>query len=253
MGWAGLPAEPSASSSGRAGCVSAAALRSALLAELASRANVRVVRAAAGAVVVHADGTVSASTSGRRRTPDVASSLPARGRPACCLPAACRRRACARRQFSARPTRCAAAGRRCSTTRHPACTAGRPPMGGSCSASRPRSGMSHPAVAPRPPRCTRRRHGSPGFAGRSHGSLQFGHVMADPVAAARPHAHDGQRDRLLLRPARPRAATGHRRAQRHLDVHRRLGRIGQRPRLPPAARTPSSCYARQLQHSTRGE
>ena len=72
MGWAGLPVGTVGVVERRAGCVSAAALRSALLADLASRANVRVVRAAAGAVVVHADGTVSASMSGRPRTHDIA-------------------------------------------------------------------------------------------------------------------------------------------------------------------------------------
>jgi glycine/D-amino acid oxidase-like deaminating enzyme len=72
MGWADLPVGTVGVVERRAGYVSAAALRSALLADLAHRANVRVVRAAAGAVVVHADGTVSASTGGRRQTHDVA-------------------------------------------------------------------------------------------------------------------------------------------------------------------------------------
>jgi len=72
MGWAELPVGTVGVVERRAGYVSAAGLRSELIADLARRANVRVVRAAAGAVVVHADGTVTASTSGRRRTYDVA-------------------------------------------------------------------------------------------------------------------------------------------------------------------------------------
>ena len=74
MGWAELPVGTVGVLERRAGYVSAAALRSAILADLTGRANVRVVRAAATAVVVHADGTVSATGrgSGRRRTHDVA-------------------------------------------------------------------------------------------------------------------------------------------------------------------------------------
>lgn len=72
LGWAALPEGTVGVIERRAGYVSAARLRAALIADLAARANVRVVRAAAGAVVVHADGTVSASTGGRSRTCDVA-------------------------------------------------------------------------------------------------------------------------------------------------------------------------------------
>jgi len=72
MDWADLPVGTVGVFERRAGCVSAAALRWAVLADLASRTNVRVVCAAASAVVVHADGTVSASSNGRPRTHDVA-------------------------------------------------------------------------------------------------------------------------------------------------------------------------------------
>lgn len=71
-GWAGLPAGTVGVVERRAGYVSATGLRSAVIADLAARANVSVVRAATGAVVVRADGIVTASTSGRRRTYDVA-------------------------------------------------------------------------------------------------------------------------------------------------------------------------------------
>ncbi|MGH2941551.1 MAG: hypothetical protein ACRDLN_02080, partial [Solirubrobacteraceae bacterium] len=56
----------------RAGYVDATRLRSALIADLGARANVRVVAAPASAVVVHGDGTATVSTSGGRRTHDVA-------------------------------------------------------------------------------------------------------------------------------------------------------------------------------------
>lgn len=72
IGWAGLPAGTVGVFERRAGYVSAAALRSAVLADLVSRTNVRVVRASASAVVVLSDGTVSALSRGRRRSHDVA-------------------------------------------------------------------------------------------------------------------------------------------------------------------------------------
>ncbi len=73
MGWAALPAGTVGVIERRAGHIRAAQLRSALLSDLAMRANVRVVRAATGAVVVHGDGTVAASADKRRqRSCDVA-------------------------------------------------------------------------------------------------------------------------------------------------------------------------------------
>ncbi|MEA2189530.1 MAG: lysine N6-hydroxylase [Solirubrobacteraceae bacterium] len=73
MGWAGLAADTVGVVERRAGYISAARLRAAILADLAARAKVRIVPAATGSVVVHADGTVTASTtSGRRRSYDVA-------------------------------------------------------------------------------------------------------------------------------------------------------------------------------------
>jgi glycine/D-amino acid oxidase-like deaminating enzyme len=72
LGWTGLPAGTVGILERRAGYVNAAALRSALLADLAPRANVRVVAAAAGRVIVHADGTITASPSPSRRIYDVA-------------------------------------------------------------------------------------------------------------------------------------------------------------------------------------
>jgi glycine/D-amino acid oxidase-like deaminating enzyme len=72
MGWAGLPAETVGVLERRAGYISASRLRSALLADLAARAKVRIVPVATGAVVVQGDGTVTTSTSGRRRSYDVA-------------------------------------------------------------------------------------------------------------------------------------------------------------------------------------
>ncbi len=72
MGWAGLPEGTVGVVERRAGYISPARLRFALLADLAARRDVRVVRAAAGAVVVRADGTVTASAGGGRRTHDVA-------------------------------------------------------------------------------------------------------------------------------------------------------------------------------------
>jgi glycine/D-amino acid oxidase-like deaminating enzyme len=72
LGWAGLPSDTVAIVERCAGYVSASRLRSALLADLATRGDVRVVRAAAGSVVVRADGTVTASAGDRHRTHDVA-------------------------------------------------------------------------------------------------------------------------------------------------------------------------------------
>ena len=113
--------------------------------------------------------------------------------------------------------------------------------------------MSRPAVAPRPPRCTRRRLGSPGFAGRSHGSLQFGHVMADAVAAVRPHAHDGQRDdRYCDPPVRAlRPVIGE-----HSVIWTFTGGSGGSVKTALAASREAAeqlLCARQLQHSTHGE
>jgi glycine/D-amino acid oxidase-like deaminating enzyme len=67
LGWAGLPPGTVGVVERRAGYVSATRLRCAIIADLAARSNVRVVRAAAESVVVHADGGMIASTSGRRR------------------------------------------------------------------------------------------------------------------------------------------------------------------------------------------
>jgi glycine/D-amino acid oxidase-like deaminating enzyme len=72
MGWAGLPVGTVGVVERCAGYVSASRLRSALLADLAARPWVRVVRAAASSVVVRADGTVTTSAGDRRRTHDVA-------------------------------------------------------------------------------------------------------------------------------------------------------------------------------------
>jgi glycine/D-amino acid oxidase-like deaminating enzyme len=71
MGWAGLPPGTVGVVERRAGHVSAAHLRCALIADLRVRANVRVVRGATGALVANSDGTVSASVNGRRRSFDV--------------------------------------------------------------------------------------------------------------------------------------------------------------------------------------
>jgi glycine/D-amino acid oxidase-like deaminating enzyme len=71
-GWARLPEGTVAVVERRAGYVSPSRLRTALLADLSARPNVRVARAAAGAVLVRADGTVTASTGGRARPCDVA-------------------------------------------------------------------------------------------------------------------------------------------------------------------------------------
>ncbi|HEV7804822.1 MAG TPA: FAD-binding oxidoreductase [Solirubrobacteraceae bacterium] len=71
-GWAGLPGATVAVVERRAGHVNPSRLRTALLADLTARPNVRVVRAAAGAVLVRADGTVTATTAGRSRPCDVA-------------------------------------------------------------------------------------------------------------------------------------------------------------------------------------
>jgi glycine/D-amino acid oxidase-like deaminating enzyme len=72
MGWAGLPMGTVGVVERRAGYISPSRLRAALLADLAARRDVRVVRAAAGSVVVRADGTVTASAGDRRSTHDVA-------------------------------------------------------------------------------------------------------------------------------------------------------------------------------------
>ncbi|MDX6678632.1 MAG: lysine N6-hydroxylase [Solirubrobacteraceae bacterium] len=71
-GWAGLPAGTVGVIERCAGYVSPSRLRRALLHDLQARANVRVVRAAAGAVTVLADGSVTASADGRARACDVA-------------------------------------------------------------------------------------------------------------------------------------------------------------------------------------
>jgi glycine/D-amino acid oxidase-like deaminating enzyme len=70
LGWAGLPAGTVGVVERRGGYISATRLRSALVADLAARPNVRVVRAAAGAVAACADGTVTACSGRRLRTYD---------------------------------------------------------------------------------------------------------------------------------------------------------------------------------------
>jgi glycine/D-amino acid oxidase-like deaminating enzyme len=72
MGWAGLPAEAVGVLERRAGHISASRLRRALVADLTARSNVRVLRVAAGDVMVRADGSVRASTPGRPRSYDAA-------------------------------------------------------------------------------------------------------------------------------------------------------------------------------------
>jgi len=71
LGWAGLPPGTVGVVERRAGYVNATRLRTALIADLAARANVRVVSAPASAVVVDSDGTVTVSINGRLRTYDV--------------------------------------------------------------------------------------------------------------------------------------------------------------------------------------
>jgi glycine/D-amino acid oxidase-like deaminating enzyme len=71
MGWAGLPAGVVGVVERSAGHIAAGRLRAALLADLADRPEVRVVRASAG-VVVHAGGGVTTTVAGERRAHDVA-------------------------------------------------------------------------------------------------------------------------------------------------------------------------------------
>ncbi|MEY2516469.1 MAG: lysine N6-hydroxylase [bacterium] len=71
LGWAGLPAGVVGVAERSAGHVAAGRLRAALLADLAGRPDVRVVRACA-AVIVHPGGGVTTAVADQRRTHDVA-------------------------------------------------------------------------------------------------------------------------------------------------------------------------------------